>query len=433
MNHLPSLTENRPLRFLTISVLYFTQGIQTGLFLTAMPAYLANQGAKASAIAGFIGVIMLPWTFKIIGAVLMDRFTFLPMGRRRPWVIAAMIGAVIGYIAMAWVEDPINHISLLVITGLIVSTSTAFMDVAVDSMTVDIVPEEEYSKANAFMMGSNAVGLAVTIAVGSWALSRFGISFTFMGTAVFVALISLFPILLKERNGERIFPWSEGEVSTIALELNMESWGEILRNLLKALVLPASILLGLVSFLIGSTNGLLKAFLPVLTVQELGWLDTDFSNLVATASLVAGITGMTIGGFLISWLGTIRGAIVFLGTLILVGLFMGFFPTFWKSTLAVEGFIFAVNILRTLFLIALFTACMAICWKQVAATQFTIYMAISNFGISLGAGMYGWLASFQSSELVFFAFALIIALMIGLLMKVNLHDHSEKVRELERI
>ncbi|MCB0853113.1 MAG: hypothetical protein KDD63_12890, partial [Bacteroidetes bacterium] len=79
------------------------------------------------------------------------------------------------------------------------------------------------------------------------------------------------------------------------------------------------------------------------------------------------------------------------------------------------------------------TACMAICWKQVAATQFTIYMAISNFGISLGAGMYGWLASFQSSELVFFAFALIIALMIGLLMKVNLHDHSEKVRELERI
>ena len=59
MNNFPALTENRPLRFLTISILYFTQGIQTGLFLTAMPAYLANQGVEAAAIAGFIGVIML--------------------------------------------------------------------------------------------------------------------------------------------------------------------------------------------------------------------------------------------------------------------------------------------------------------------------------------------------------------------------------------
>jgi PAT family beta-lactamase induction signal transducer AmpG len=393
MNQLPSLVENRPLRFLTISVLYFAQGIQTGLFLTSMPAYLASQGAEAAAIAGFIGVIMLPWTFKIVGALLMDRFSFLPMGRRRPWVIAGMLGAVIGYVAMAMVNDPVNHVSLLIITGLIVSTSTAFMDVAVDSMTVDIVPEGEYSKANAFMMGSNAIGLATTIAASSWALNKYGVSATLIGTAIIVAMLSLFPILLRERKGERIFPWSAGEASSVALELNMDSWGEILRNLLKALILPTSILLALVSFLVGSTNGLLKAFLPVLTVQELGWLDTEFANLVASASLVAGITGMVIGGILITWLGTIRGAKVFLGVLVLAGLLMGFFPAFWENVLTVKGFVFAVNIFRTLFLIALFTACMAICWKQVAATQFTIYMAISNFGISLGAAMYAWLAT----------------------------------------
>ena len=431
MNPLPALAENRFSRFLTISVLYFAQGIQTGLFLTSMPAYLASKEADPAAIAGFIGVIMLPWTFKIVGALLMDRFTFLPMGRRRPWVIAGMVGAVIGYIAMASVNDPINHVSILILTGLIVSTSTAFMDVAVDSMTVDIVPENEYSKANAFMMGSNAIGLATTIAVTSWAMSKYGISLTLAGTAIFVAVLSLFPILLREREGERIFPWSEGQASEIALELNMGSWLEILRNLFKALILPTSILLGLTSFLIGSTNGLLKAFLPVFTVQELSWLDTEFSNLVASASLTAGVIGMTIGGILVTWLGTIRGAKVFLGILIAVGLFMGFFPGLWENALTAPGFIFAVNILRTLFLIALFTACMAICWKQVAATQFTIYMAISNFGISLGAAMYAWLETWSSSVGVFFFFAGILVLMILILSFTNLKKHSEKLKTLE--
>ena len=430
MNSLPALSENRFLRFLIISVLYFAQGIQTGLFLTSMPAYLAKQGADGVAIAGFIGVIMLPWTFKIIGAVLMDRFSFLPMGRRRPWVIGGMIGAVIGYIAMSLVGDPLNNLTILLIAGLIVSTSTAFMDVAVDSMTVDIVPMGEYSKANAFMTGSNAVGFAVTIAVSSWAFNRFGISLTLFGTAIVVALLSLFPILLRERTVEKIFPWSVGKTAAISLELKMESWGEIIRNLFKVLFLPTSLLLGLVAFLIGSSNGLLKSFLPILTVQEMGWLDTEYSNLVAAAGLTAGIIGMVIGGPLITRLGTLRGAKFSLIILGIIGLGMGVFPELWQETLTLKTFIFSVNILRTLFLIALFTACMAICWKQVAATQFTIYMAISNLGISLGAGSFGWLQTWASSSQVFYIFVGILVLMVFLLYKVNLDRHNLKLEEL---
>ena len=56
----------------------------------------------------------------------MDRFSFLPMGRRRPWVIAGMTGSLIGYISMGLVSDPINQIPLLIASGMIVSISTAF-------------------------------------------------------------------------------------------------------------------------------------------------------------------------------------------------------------------------------------------------------------------------------------------------------------------
>ena len=46
----------------------------------------------------------------------------------------------------------------------------------------------------------------------------------------------------------------------------------------------------------------------------------------------------------------------------------------------------ALNNLRT---VALLPISMRLCDEKVAATQFTIYMAISNFGISFGAFMLG--------------------------------------------
>ena len=73
----PALTTNQPLRLLTVTAMYFAQGIQTGLLLTAIPAYLASQAVDPVAIGGFIGVVMLPWTFKLISAPLMDRFSIV--------------------------------------------------------------------------------------------------------------------------------------------------------------------------------------------------------------------------------------------------------------------------------------------------------------------------------------------------------------------
>ena len=54
--------------------------------------WLASQGVGAGDIGSYLAVIVLPWAFKLITGPLMDRFEFLPMGRRRPWVIGAQLG-----------------------------------------------------------------------------------------------------------------------------------------------------------------------------------------------------------------------------------------------------------------------------------------------------------------------------------------------------
>ncbi len=424
---LPVLTENQLLRFLTVTVMYFAQGIQSGLIITALPAYMAMQEISPSIISSFVGIVLLPWSLKLASGPIMDRFSFLPMGRRRPWVIASMFGALIGYVMMAMVPDPLNNINLLIIAGTVVSTSTAFMDAAVDGMTIDIILPEEHSKANAYMWGGRMLGFSATTAVATWALSNYGISITFVTVAIMVGLLTLFPICFRERRGERLFPWSLGQASPASLQLQANSWSDIFHNLFQVIFLPSSILLALIAFLNGTTNGLLKVFLPILTVQELGWSDTDYANLVASASFTAGLLSMFIGGSIIARLGTLRGLKIILLALTGIGVMMGVLPMMWKEVLTIKTFIFSLYIIRTFLLIALFTACMAICWKKVAVTQFTLYMAISNLGISLGAGSFSFLQKWFSSAQIFFVFAAVVFLLFLLLQKVDLKETAKKM------
>ncbi len=79
-----TLANNARVRYATGSIMYFAQGIPMGLLSIAIPVWLASQGVSASQIGSYLAVIVLPWAFKLITGPLMDRYEFLPMGRRRP-------------------------------------------------------------------------------------------------------------------------------------------------------------------------------------------------------------------------------------------------------------------------------------------------------------------------------------------------------------
>ena len=111
----PTLSENAFLRYISFAALYFAQGIPNGLLWYAMPAWMAMNGKTPAEIGSFVAVIGIPWSFKIIAAPLMDRFTYLPMGRRRPWILFGQLGLVVNFIALAVVKDPLDHLPMLMI------------------------------------------------------------------------------------------------------------------------------------------------------------------------------------------------------------------------------------------------------------------------------------------------------------------------------
>lgn len=428
---LPALTENTFLRYFNFIALYIAQGIPEGMLLFGIPAWMAANGKTPGEIGSFVAIALLPWSFKIIVAPLMDRFTYLPMGRRRPWVMFGQLGLMASFVAMAFVPDPLNHLNLFMAAGFAVAFFSAFQDVATDGMAIDIVPVNQQATANGLMWGAKTVGISASLATGSWMLNNYGFPATILLLSVTVCAIMLIPIFLRERPGEKLLPWTKGEASEETRKIQAESWMGIFKSLYKVFTLRNSLLFAAMIFIFQAAISYIDTILPVFTVQALGWTDQDYSQMYAGANLIGGIGGMLIGGFLIDKFGKIRMMNIYFFLLIALISSLVFLKTSWENTSLIIGFMVFFQILYTFSTIGSFAIAMQFCWKKVSATQFCLYMAIANLGLSTGAKLIGPIKDRFDWEYTLFAFVLLFAVAWALLQFIHPGKHAEKVAEIE--
>ncbi len=126
------LTDSRYLRLASFTIFYIGQGIPIGLISIALPIWLAAQEVSGVDIALFVSITGLPWGLKLFAGPIMDRYTFLAMGRRRPWIIAAQTGLVLAMLGLALVPDPVNNFTVLTVMAFCVNCFAAVQDVAID-------------------------------------------------------------------------------------------------------------------------------------------------------------------------------------------------------------------------------------------------------------------------------------------------------------
>ena len=426
------LSENPLLRYFTFSSLYVSQGIPEGLTFFAIPAWMAVNGNTPAEIGGFIAIIGIPWSFKILVAPLMDRFSFLPMGKRRPWVIFGQLGLIISLLCMAFVNDPLNNLSTLMIAGFFVSFFGAFQDVATDGMAIDIVPVNEQARANGLMWGSKTIGTSLSLAGSTFVINTYGFKYAVLILAFTVMCIILVPIFFREKQGEKLLPWTKGATSKSSEKMQLKSWKIIFKSLMKVFFLPSSLLMGVAAFIICTGFGLMDAILPVFTVQKIGWTNTYFSQIMAVSNITAGLLGMFVGGALVDFFGKTKMMSFYLISLMVLVAIMALFKNSWSNSLFVPGFIVCYYTLYTFLNIAIFAAAMELCWKRISATQFTLYMAISNLGRATGAGLLGQLKDFfEVWEYVILVIALFALIMLILIRRMNVDKHLFKIDNLE--
>jgi MFS transporter, PAT family, beta-lactamase induction signal transducer AmpG len=429
----PALSENAFLRYVTFSALYVAQGIPYGLLWFGLPAWMAMNGISAAEIGVFVAIIGIPWSFKILAAPVMDRFTYLAMGRRRPWIIFGQFGLMLSFFLMAFIPDPLHHLTLLAIAGFMINLFTIFQDIAVDGLAIDIVPENQQARANGLMWGSKTLGKSIAVAAGIYLINAYSFFIAISAFSIIILMIMLVPLILKERPGERTMPWSNGIISGENEKLQLHSWKAIFKSLYQVFFLPVSFLMGIAAFSFSAGRGLIDTLLPVFTVQELGWTDNDYSNIFAYANLVSGLLGMFVAGAMIDFLGKKRMITIYLVILIVIIAGMSMLSVYWEQKAFTIGFIFAYYIIETFLVIAVFATAMQLCWKRISATQFTLYMAISNLGNSAGSALLGPLREYLNWDYLIFSYIFFALVMLIIVRFIHFDNHLARVNGLEAV
>jgi len=418
------LANSPRVRYASGSVMYFAQGVPYGLLHIALPAWLASQGVGAGQIASFLAVIILPWAFKLLSGPLMDRYQYLPMGRRRPWVLGAQLGLALSFFGLVFVEQPAEQMGLLMLLGVLINIFAATQDVAVDGMSIDLTPVGEQGRLNAFMAFGKSVGWGITSAVSGILLVTFGLGVTAMVAAAVMGAIFLAFVLVLERDGERSLPWSRGEA--VSARRPAGSLLDLLRDLNAVLWLRASLILMIIVFFEGLVSGYGKALMPIAAVNLFGYTTPQWSQLVA----IMGLTGAAVAlgfGPLIDRFGAKRMMFLTFALVAAHAFLLAQTQYLWEDSTYVKVMLSIWIMLTPVTMVCMIALAMAICGSVNSATQFAIYMSLANLGSSAGSKTYGMVAERASYVQAYILLGMLtVALIVALLFHRHrrLHTHG---------
>jgi PAT family beta-lactamase induction signal transducer AmpG len=323
-----------------------------------------------------------------------DRFGYRPMGRRRPWILAAQLLMGLSLTAMLLIPDLTRSLGLLAMMVLLVNIFASLQDVSVDAMAIDLLPEKERGAANGFMFGSNYAASYL----GGFLLGRCILSYGFRAAVAVQVCILLcmaaFPFFLRERPGDKLLPAISRPTSSADAVARPASLRQLLKLLLTAFSLRSTRLAGILAILsLVTVNGHL-VYWPVHVQRDLNWTQASWLTLEGGYSVWFGLAGSVVGGLLASAIGTKQTVSLGLAALGACWFAYAFGEAYWTNTNYVTTLFLIESTLGGLLQVAMWALFMSVCWPPIAATQFTAYMALLNVSNGLGAKLAGPIEGF---------------------------------------
>lgn len=145
--------------------LYLSEGAPIGYLWLALPTRLRAEGVPLTDITALTSLLVLPWTFKFVGAPLIDGLRTRRIGRRH-YVVAAQMIMAATILSTLWL-DPVRDLPLLTGVLLAHACAAATQDVAIDALCIATTEPSERGGLNGWMQAGMLVGRA---AMGGGAL-----------------------------------------------------------------------------------------------------------------------------------------------------------------------------------------------------------------------------------------------------------------------
>ncbi|MEQ8857962.1 MAG: MFS transporter [Pseudomonadales bacterium] len=387
------LSDNGPLRTTVLCLLYFCQGVPWGFATIALLATLSEAGHDKSVTASITAMAILPWTFKFFWAPLIDSVRMPALGVRRPWIVIAQLGMSLTLLT-AWSSGALGSEATLVYLAWVLFFHNCFaslQDVATDALALDLLADRERGTVLGFMWASKLLGVTLGGAGLAIVIARTSFEAALAAQALLILAVCGLLIAVRERPGERLLPWSRGAAHIPAVHQEF-GLGPTLRNLMTALSTRTTFLLVLVAATAMVCEGLYDPLTTEFFVQKLGWSAEEFATRQGTLGVTGEMIGALTGGYLASRFGGRRFALVGLGMIMAITLTFALTAGAWDEPGYPHLWLlpsFRGSIAFTT--VCMFSVYMQACWTLAAATQFTLYMALSNIGYSLGAKLNAWL------------------------------------------
>jgi PAT family beta-lactamase induction signal transducer AmpG len=98
-----------------ILAVYGYQGLVAGFAVTALPNWMAAQGASLAEVGAYLALTGLPWTVQPLWGPVVDRFGGSRLGARRAWVLAGLAGALACLAALPLAGGSLHGIGLVLL------------------------------------------------------------------------------------------------------------------------------------------------------------------------------------------------------------------------------------------------------------------------------------------------------------------------------
>ena len=399
MLRLPNLLATRRGRLAAFFLLYITEGIPLGFAAIAIATELRRRGVGPAEIGAFVGSFYLPWAFKWAAGPFVDVFRSKRWGHRRGWILFTQVMMMVTLAVLVFV--PVSGSTLWIFTAILLVHNSfgAVQDVAIDSLAVNTLREDERGLANGLMFAGAAIGQAVG---GSGVLlmtSYVPFQTTFLMVAASIGLVTVFVALpMKEQFVEALGGAVEGSRMRAALA-DMRSFAV---SSFRSFVGSRGAYVGVFFSLLPAGAMSLGLALQTNLAVELGMNDDQVGALNFWNNVISAAC-MVVGGWLSDKLGrriTLAFYLLFMSLPVLYLMWIlqqaGYVMPRAPGSPPIPGLIYQLwvaNIAYSVFQGLMYGTRSAIMMDvtnpKVAATQFTAYMAMMNLAIAFAATWQG--------------------------------------------
>ena len=376
---------SRAFRYTMFGSLYFTQGTVLGYFTSLNALYLLAHGVSMESVGIMSLIALLPFVLKIFMGLLSDKVNLFGWGHRRPYIFIGLGIQTICLIIVPFI-DPGIHFPWFVFIAFMLQAGMALYDTCTDGMAIDTTPPEEEGIIQGFMVGGRAIGTILSATLVGLLANQGDWNYVFWLLAILTLLPLPFVIRMSEAQevADREFKWAAfaqfKHVSIILL----------------------SVIGFMAFFIIAGVNQVMNPFFT----EQLG-INLRIAGNVAS---IWGI-GVVLGGMLTGWLIKKFGyeRMIFV-VILFAAASIGIMSTVQSTELMwLVAFLFgyAYGSYQTTY----FALSMGNVDKNVAATMYSIFMAISNIGQGVGMAVIGGMVDnkgYVHALLVFAAINLII-------------------------